>query len=122
MGHFAKVVDGKVINVIVAEPEFFETFIDTSPGTWVQTSYNTRGGIHYNSDNQPDGGTPLRKNFAGIGFTYDPVRDAFYEPQPYPSWVLDEDSCCWFAPIPKPDDGKLYRWNEETLSWDLITE
>ena len=110
MGHFAKVLDGKVTQVIVAEPEFFETFVDSSPGTWIQTSYNTHGGQH------PEG-RPLRKNYAGIGFTYDSVRDAFIPPQPFASWTLDEDTCLWDAPTPMPTDGKIYRWDEATLSW-----
>jgi len=111
MGHFAKVVDGKVTQVIVAEPDFFDTFVDSSPGEWIQTSYNTHGGVHVN------GGTPLRKNYAGIGYTYDKARDAFIPPQPYVSWVLKEDTCLWEAPIPMPADGKLYEWDEATTSW-----
>lgn len=110
MGHFAKVLDGKVTQVIVAEPEFFETFVDSSPGTWIQTSYNTHGGQH------PEG-RPLRKNYAGIGFTYDSVRDAFIPPQPFTSWTLDEDTCLWDAPTPMPTDGKIYRWDEPTTLW-----
>lgn len=116
MAHFAKVVDGKVTQVIVAEPEFFETFVDTSPGEWIQTSYNTRGGEH------TLGGTPLRKNYAGIGFTYDRTRDAFIPPQPFPSWVLDEDTCLWNAPVAMPTDGKRYTWDEATTSWVEVTE
>ena len=116
MAHFAKVVDGKVTQVIVAEPEFFETFVDTSPGEWIQTSYNTRGGEH------TLGGTPLRKNYAGIGFTYDRTRDAFIPPQPFPSWVLDEDTCLWNAPVAVPTDGKHYTWDEATTSWVEVTE
>jgi hypothetical protein len=110
MSHFAKVLDGKVTQVIVAEPEFFETFVDSSPGTWIQTSYNTHGGQH------PEG-RPLRKNYAGIGFTYDSVRDAFIPPQPFASWTLNEDTCLWDAPTPMPTDGKIYRWDEPTTSW-----
>ena len=116
MAHFAKVVDGKVTQVIVAEPEFFETFVDTSPGEWIQTSYNTRGGEH------TLGGTPLRKNYAGIGFTYDRTRDAFIPPQPFTSWVLDEDTCLWNAPVAMPTDGKHYTWDEATTSWVEVTE
>ena len=110
MSHFAKVVDGKVTQVIVAEPEFFQTFVDSSPGEWIQTSYNTHGGQH------PEG-RPLRKNYAGIGFTYDKTRDAFIPPQPYPSWVLNEDTCLWNAPTPEPIDGGPYRWDEENKTW-----
>ena len=113
MAHFAKVVDGVVENVIVAEQEI----IDTLEGTWVQTSYNTRGGVHLNQDLEPDGGVALRKNYAGIGFTYDSVRDAFYEPKPYPSWVLDEDTCWWNAPVDYPLDGDRYEWDEENGRW-----
>ena len=116
MAHFAKVVDGKVTQVIVAEPEFFETFVDTSPGEWIQTSYNTRGGEH------TQGGTPLRKNYAGIGFTYDRTRDAFIPPQPYPSWVLNEDTCLWDAPVAYPQDDKRYTWDEATTAWVEVTE
>jgi hypothetical protein len=116
MGHFAKVVNGLVTQVIVAEPDFFTTFVDTSPGEWIQTSYNTRGGVHQL------GGTPLRKNYAGIGHTYDRVRDAFIPPQPYPSWTLNKDTCLWEAPTPYPADGKNYYWNEETLNWQEVAE
>lgn len=111
MAHFAKVVNGLVTQVIVAEPEFFETFVDTSPGEWIQTSYNTQGGVH------TQGGTPLRKNYAGIGFIYDREKDAFIPPQPYPSWILDEETCLWNAPVAYPNDGKVYKWDEPTTSW-----
>lgn len=111
MAHFAKVADGKVVQVIVAEPEFFNTFVDSSPGVWIQTSYNTRGGKHLL------GGVPFRKNYAGIGYSYDPVRDAFIPPQPFPSWTLNEDSCLWQSPIPEPLDGNRYRWDEVMQSW-----
>jgi hypothetical protein len=115
MGHYAKVVDGKVTQVIVADPEFFATFVDTSPGEWIQTSYNTQGGVHL------QGGIPLRKNYAGFGYTYDRIRDAFIPPQPYPSWTLNEDTCLWDSPIPYPTDEKMYAWDEETISWKEIT-
>ncbi len=121
MAHFAKVQDGIVTQVIVAEPEFFDTFVDSTPGEWIQTSYNTRGGVHYApNSNEPDGGVALRKNYAGIGFTYDKDRDAFIPPQPYASWTLDEASCLWEAPVPMPADNNAYAWNEETQSWELI--
>jgi hypothetical protein len=113
MAHYAKVVDGLVTNVIVAEPEFFDTFIDSSPGEWIQTSYNTRGGQHPNN-------TPLRKNFAGIGFTYDKTLDAFIPPKPYASWTLDEETGLWNAPIAYPEDENRYTWNEDTLSWNEV--
>jgi hypothetical protein len=125
MGHYAKVNNGVVEQVIVAEADFFDNFVDTSPGQWIQTSYNTRGGVHY----QPNSNTPsedqtkaLRKNFAGIGFTYDATRDAFYAPQPYASWTLDEDSCLWEPPVVYPDDGNAYYWDEPTTSWVLFEE
>jgi hypothetical protein len=115
MSHFAKVTDGKVTQVIVAEPEFFNTFVDSSAGEWIQTSYNTQGGVHLL------GGTPLRKNYAGIGYTYDRTRDAFIPPQPFASWVLNKDTCLWDAPTPYPTDGKIYCWDEPTTSWIEIT-
>jgi hypothetical protein len=118
MAHFAKVNNGIVEQVIVAEPEFFQTFVDTSPGEWIQTSYNTHGGQH------PEG-RPLRKNYAGIGYTYDRERDAFIPPKPFASWELNEDTCLWDAPVPYPDDDKLYNWDEPTTSWvevELETE
>lgn len=120
MGHFAKVNNGIVEQVIVAEPEFFDTFVDTSPGTWIQTSYNTRGGIYYlpNSHTPSDDQTKaLRKNYAGIGFSYDAQRDAFIPPKPFNSWLLNEDTCLWESPIPHPADGKQYYWDEPTNSW-----
>jgi hypothetical protein len=121
MTHYAKVQDGIVTQVIVAEQEFFNTFVDSSPGEWIQTSYNTKGGVHYapNSD-KPDGGVALRKNFAGIGFTYDKELDAFIPPKLYASWILDEASCLWEAPVPMPANGNAYAWNEEAQSWELI--
>lgn len=124
MAHFAKVVDGIVTQVIVAEPEFFETFVDTSPGEWVQTSYNTRGGVHYNPEtNQPseDQTKALRKNYAGIGYTYDRTNDCFVPPKPFPSWTLNTETCLWNAPVPYPQDGKSYRWDEPTTSWIEFT-
>lgn len=118
MSHFAKIENNIVTQVIVAEQDF----IDTQEGTWVQTSYNTRGGIHY----QPNSNTPsedqskaLRKNYAGIGWTYDTTRDAFIPPKPYESWSLNETTCLWEAPVPRPTDGQRYLWNETDLTWDL---
>lgn len=110
MSHFAKVLDGKVTQVIVAEPEFFQTFVDSSPGEWIQTSYNTHG-------NQHPEGRPLRGNYAGIGFTYDRTNDVFYAPQPYASWILDQTTWTWKAPVAQPNDGKMYTWNEATTNW-----
>jgi hypothetical protein len=116
MSHYAKVNNGIVEQVIVAEAEFFDTFVDSSPGTWIQTSYNTHGGVHLL------GGTPLRKNYAGVGYTYDSTLDAFYAPKPYASWSLDTETCLWNAPVAYPTDGKEYEWNEATTSWDLVPE
>ena len=110
MSHFAKVLDGKVTQVIVAEPEFFQTFVDSSPGEWVQTSYNTHG-------NQHPEGRPLRGNYAGIGYTYDKTNDVFYAPQPYASWILDNTTWTWKAPVAMPTDGKRYKWDETTINW-----
>jgi len=125
MSHFAKVNNGIVEQVIVAEPEFFDTFVDSSPGQWIQTSYNTRGGKHYDPETgelSADQTKALRKNYAGIGFTYDAAKDAFIPPKPFNSWLLDEDTCLWNAPVAYPDDGGLYQWNEETTSWDAVPE
>jgi hypothetical protein len=114
MAHFAKVTDGVVTQVIVAEPEFFETFVDTSPGEWIQTSYNTHGGVHL------QGGTPLRKNFAGIGYTYNATEDCFVPPRPYASWTLDTNTCLWQPPVAMPTDDKMYRWNETAQAWEEV--
>ena len=117
MSHYCKVVDGKVTQVIVAEADFFNNFVDTSPGQWLQTSYNTRGNVHYGQDGQPDGGTALRGNFAGIGYEYDDVNNVFYPPKPFESWILSAQTFLWEAPIPMPNDGGFYKWDEPTLSW-----
>ena len=114
MSHFAKVLDGKVTQVIVAEPEFFQTFVDSSPGEWIQTSYNTYG-------NQHPEGRPLRGNYAGIGYTYDATNDVFYASKPFNSWNLNEDTWLWEAPVAIPDDGKTYVWDEEITNWKEIT-
>lgn len=116
MAHFAKVLKGKVIDVIVAEIDFFDTYVDNTPGRWIQTSYNTRGGVH------TLGGTPLRKNYAGVGYTYNEAKDAFIEPQPFPSWILDEETCLWNAPIERPTEGGPYIWDEESKTWKVLTE
>ncbi len=113
MSHFAKVKNGIVTQVIVAEQDVIDSGLF---GTgWVQTSYNTYGGIHKN------GGTPLRKNYAGIGYTYDSSRDAFIAPQPFPSWTLNETTCLWEAPTPMPTNDKQYTWDEPTTSWIEVT-
>jgi hypothetical protein len=113
MSHFAKVENGIVTQVIVAEQDFINTGLVGDPNTWVQTSYNTREGVHQN------GGIPLRKNYAGIGYTYDAERDAFIPPKPYESWILDEFKCIWISPVPMPTDG-IYDWDEETISWKKV--
>lgn len=123
MAHFAKVDKGIVIDVIIADESFFEDFIDNTPGEWIQTSYNTFGGIHYTDteDGQrvpsADQSKAFRKNYAGVGMIYDKQRDAFYPKQPYKSWVLNEDKCLWEAPVAYPDDGNIYIWDEENLNW-----
>jgi hypothetical protein len=111
MSHFAKIdANNTVIQVIVAEQDVIDSGLF---GTgWIQTSYNTHAGVH------TLGGTPLRKNYAGIGYNYNASLDAFMPPQPYQSWTLNEDTCQWQAPTPMNDDGKSYQWNEDTLSWD----
>jgi hypothetical protein len=111
MSHFAKVENGIVTQVIVIEQDVLNTGLWGDPADWVQTSYNTRGGQHLL------GGTPLRKNYAGIGFIYDQARDAFYEPQPYPSWILDEATCVWQPPVPYPTDLNQYQWDESVQDW-----
>lgn len=113
MAHFAKVLDNVVVQVIVAEQAFIDSMVDTSPGKWIQTSYNTKGGLH------TDGGTPLRKNYAGVGYLYDGV--GFYRPQPYASWTLNSTTYLWEAPTPYPTDGKEYEWNEADQRWDEVT-
>lgn len=122
MGHYAKVNNGVVVNVIVAESEFFDTFVDSSPGSWIQTSYNTRGGVYYTANTtepDEDQSKALRKNFAGLGYTYDSVRDAFIPPKPYSSWILNESTCIWEAPKPMPTDGN-YSWDESSQEWVAI--
>ena len=121
MAHYAKVRDGIVLQVIVAEADFFKTFVDTEPGRWIQSSYNTRGGVHY----EPNSNTPssdqskaLRKNYAGVGFVYDSDKDAFYEPQPYASWKLNNTTCIWEPPIALPNDGNGYYWDESVYQSD----
>ena len=115
MAHFAKVEDGIVTEVLVIGQDVIDTGAFGDPALWVQTSYNTHGGQH------PEG-RPLRKNYAGIGYTYDAVRDAFYAPQPYPPWTLNDDTCLWESPVAYPDDGKLYVWDEATQAWTLLPE
>ena len=121
MAHYAKVRDGIVLQVIVAEADFFKTFVDTEPGRWIQTSYNTRGGVHYEPNSitpSSDQSKALRKNYAGIGFVYDSDKDAFYEPQPYASWKLNNTTCIWEPPIALPNDGNGYYWDESVYQSD----
>lgn len=117
MAHFAKVINNKVTQVIVAEQDVIDSGIYGDPGFFIQTSYNTRGGVHYGPDGNPDGGVALRGNYAGIGYIYDNVNDVFYPPKPYTSWVLNTTTWTWEAPIPMPNDGKAYLWDETTKSW-----
>jgi hypothetical protein len=112
MAHFAQVQDGVVQQVIVAEQDFIDSGV--LPGTWIQTSYNTFAGKH------PEG-RPLRKNYAGVGYIYDAARDAFYAPQPFASWILDEETCTWNPPVAYPSDGGKYKWDEPSVSWVLIS-
>lgn len=113
MAHYAKVNNGIVEQVIVAEADFFNTFIDSTPGTWIQTSYNTYGNQHPN-------GTPLRGNYAGIGYIYDAINDVFYAPQPFASWILNESTWLWEAPVAMPTDGKVYVWDESIINWKEV--
>jgi len=120
MSHFAQVINGIVQQVIVAEQDFIDGLSDKE--NWIQTSYNTRGGVHYAPDTYPptpDDGVALRMNYAGIGYIYDSKLDAFYTQPPFLSWVLDEKTCLWNPPIPYPTDGNRYTWDENTKSWVL---
>ena len=121
MAHFAEVDENNIVLRVLVVDDLHESngqeFLATTlglGGTWIKTSYNTQGGVH------TSGGTPLRKNYAGIGYTYDEGRDAFIPPKPYASWTLNETSCLWEAPVAYPSDGKIYSWNEATTSWDEI--
>ena len=113
MSHFAKVENGLVVQVIVAEEDFIQTGALGDPANWIQTSYNTHGGQH------PED-RPLRKNYAGVGYAYDSARDAFIPPQPFASWLLNEDTCLWDAPVAMPTDDKKYAWDEESVSWKEV--
>ena len=125
MSHFAKVLNGTVVQVIVANPDFFNTFVDTSPGSWIQTSYNTRGGVHYESNsNNPDSFPALRGNYAGIGYTYDQSNDVFYDQRPKDidgnvckSWTISAPTWTWTPPTTYPTDNQIYTWNESALAW-----
>ena len=117
MSHFAQ-IDGNniVTQVIVIEQDVVDSGLFGAPTSWIQTSYNTIGGVH------TLGGTPLRKNYAGIGYTYDSTRDAFIPPKLFNSWILNETTCLWEAPTAMPDDGKIYRWDEDTTAWIEIPQ
>jgi hypothetical protein len=121
MSHFAKVLDGIVLDVIVAEAEFFEAFVDSTPGEWIQTSYNTKGGVHYDPETgepSEDQSKALRYNYAEIGGQYDSVNDAFVCVKPFPSWTLNTSTYTWEAPVPYPDDITInYNWDEDSQSW-----
>jgi hypothetical protein len=122
MSYFAKVENGVVTRVIAAKQDVIDSGLLGDPSLWVQTSYNTRGGVHYAPDSDtPDGGIALRANYAGLGFIYDSAHDVFYPQQPFPSWSISAPTWMWEAPVPYPTDKKLYYWDEPTLSWKLIT-
>jgi hypothetical protein len=119
MAHWAELDENNIVTRVLVgsneDPdEGYQWLIDNLGGTWVKTSYNTQGGVH------SLGGTPLRKNYAGIGYSYDSGRDAFIPPKPFASWLLNEDTCLWDAPTPYPTDGKMYRWVEEDLNWQEV--
>lgn len=112
MSHFAQIDENNIVTrVLVIEQDTIDTGLFGDPASFIQTSYNTRGNIHLL------GGTPLRKNYAGPGYTYDSQRDAFIPPQPFPSWSLNEDTCLWDAPVPMPADNKQYYWDENAQNW-----
>ena len=117
MSHFAQIDENNIVTqVLVIEQDVIDTGLFGDPASWIQTSYNTRAGVH------TLGGTPLRKNYAGIGYTYEASRDAFIPPKPYASWNLNEDTCLWEAPTPMPvEEGKIFVWNEDTTSWVEFT-
>ena len=145
MSHFAKIdKNNTVTQVIVAEQDFIDgiqeltliseavidekhneddtiTRVIVKPAVyksdWIQTSYNTHGGVHYGQDGEADGGVALRKNYASIGYTYDEDKDVFIPSKPYASWILNEDSCLWEAPVARPDDDKVYSWDEDSKAW-----
>jgi len=122
MAHFALVNDHNIVEqVIVAEQRYVDILPIPEGYKWVQTSYNTKLGIHYGADNNPDGGTPLRKNFAGVGMVYNPELDAFHDPKPYKNWILDPATASWNPPIPEPEDSKTghayYEWDEDNATW-----
>lgn len=125
MAHFARVLDGIVQEVIVAEQSYIDNLVYDKPGKFIKTSYNTVGGVHYSDNSRTipseDQSKALRKNFAGPGYHYDKENDAFYGPQPHNSWTLNTTTFIWEPPVAYPDDGNFYHWNEETTSWDLVS-
>jgi hypothetical protein len=120
MAHYAHITNGIVDQVIVAEQDFIDSGAVGPASEWIQTSYNTRGNVHYGQDGQPDGGVALRGNYAGVGYSYDAQADVFVPPQPYASWVLSPLTCLWEAPVAMPTDGKSYDWDEATTSWKEV--
>ena len=122
MSHFAQVDENNIVTqVLVIEQDVVNTGLFGDPKSFIQTSYNTRGNVHYGPDGNPDGGVALRGNYAGIGYTYDPVNDVFYSPKPFPSWTISaETNWVWTSPTPYPTDGKDYSWDEDTTSWVVI--
>ena len=121
MSHYAQVINGIVQQVIVADQEVINSNLFGPASEWIQTSYNTRGGVHYApNSNTPDGGIALRGNYAGIGYTYDATHDVFYAPQPFPSWTLNQSTWLWEAPIPMPTSGGPYKWDETTKTWVVL--
>jgi hypothetical protein len=125
MSHFAKIQNGIVTQVIVAEQDVIDSGLFGDPASWVQTSYNTIGNVHYepnSSPRRPDGGVALRGNYAGIGHTYDETHDVFYAPQPYPSWTLNQSTWLWEPPTSHPLDGKRYYWDEANKVWVIDPE
>ena len=127
MAHFAKLDKNNVVVFVTAgrdEDEHNEQELtDRTGDVYKRTSYNTKGGVHYNPvTGQPseDQSKAFRKNYAGVGYSYDQQKDAFIPPKPFNSWILDENACLWQSPIPYPTDSNLYEWNEQNLSWDLI--
>lgn len=119
--HFAHITNGIVDQVIVIDQETLNLGHWGNPSEWKATSYNTRGGVHYGQDGQPDGGIALRGNYAGINYIYDSEHDVFYPPKPFESWILNTTTWLWDAPTPMPTDGHLYSWDESTVSWKEVT-
>jgi len=125
MSHFAKIDENSIVTqVLVIEQDVVDTGLFGDPVSFVQTSYNTRAGVHYGQDGNPDGGVALRGNYAGIGYTYDKENDVFYAPKPFPSWTISEPTWLWKPPVEKPDgsnlqSGQFYVWNEEILNWEI---